>query len=127
MLAMEHLEGRQSVLAALHARKRRIECILLRHSIHQEQISDLLDLAAQVGVPVRYVDSRELDSLAHGTTHGGVMAVASAKPRLNGDQLIELVQNLKEPAMLLLLEGVDDARNLGFTLGSPKLWAAMQF
>ncbi|MBC8109005.1 MAG: RNA methyltransferase [Anaerolineae bacterium] len=115
---MEHLEGRQSVLAALRARKRKFQSILIRHGVHAEQVQDIVESAEQSAVPIRYVDSKELDSLAHGSTHGGVMAIATAKPRLDGDALIQLVSELKEPALLLLLEGVDDARNFGFTLRS---------
>jgi len=115
---MEHLEGRQSVLAALRARKRRFEVVLLRHGLHAETTQDVIDLAGLLGVPIRHVDGRELDSLAHGNSHGGVLAVCSAKPRTSADQLLELLDSLSEPPLLLLLEGVDDARNLGFTLRS---------
>ena len=115
---MEQLEGRQSVLAALRARKRKFQSILLRHGIHAEPVQEILDLAEQSAVPIRYVDAKELDSLAHGATHGGVMAIATAKPRLNADGLVDLVADLSKPALLLLLEGVDDARNLGFTIRS---------
>ncbi|CAN5627234.1 23S rRNA (guanosine(2251)-2'-O)-methyltransferase RlmB [soil metagenome] len=114
--AVEHLEGRQSVLAALRARKRRFQSILIRHGIHADQVQDIVDLAEQLAVPLRYVDAKELDSLAHGGSHGGVMAIAAAKPRLDGAALFDLVGNLPAPALLLLLEGVDDARNLGFTI-----------
>ena len=115
---MEHLEGRQSVLAALRARKRRFEVVLLRHGLHAETTQDVIDLAGSLGVPIRHVDGRELDSLAHGNSHGGVLAVCSAKPRTSADQLLQLLDTLSEPPLLLLLEGVDDARNLGFTLRS---------
>src|SRR5215204_6360380 len=104
---MEHLEGRQSVLAALKARQRRFNVILLRHGIHtDEPLQEMLALAEQLAVPIRYVDRRELDDFAHGSTHGGVLAVVSPKPRLNSDQLLELVAKLPEPALLLLLEGI---------------------
>jgi 23S rRNA (guanosine2251-2'-O)-methyltransferase len=115
---MEHLEGRQSVLAALRAYQRRFQVILISHGAHEEKLRDVLDAAAERGVPVRRVDPKELDALAHGATHGGVVAVVSPKPRLTGDQLLDLVDSLGEPPLLLLLEGVDDARNLGFTIRS---------
>jgi 23S rRNA (guanosine2251-2'-O)-methyltransferase len=113
---MEHLEGRQSVFAALHARQRKIDVILLKHGIHEDSVRDIVELAAAVSVPVRYVEPAQLDAMAHGASHGGVIAVCSAKPRMSVDQLIALVDGLKEAPLLLLLEGVDDARNLGFTL-----------
>src|SRR5204863_3641477 len=56
--------------------------------------------------------------MAHGQTHGGMVALAGAKPRMNVDQLLDLIDTLKVPPLLLLLEGVEDARNLGFTLRS---------
>src|SRR5438309_1924082 len=113
---MEHLEGRQSVLAALRARQRRFQVILLRHDAHAEKVQDVIDLAGQLAVPIRRVAAQELDAVAHGATHGGVLAIASEKPRTTPDQLMHLLDSLTEPPLLLLLEGVDDARNLGFTL-----------
>jgi 23S rRNA (guanosine2251-2'-O)-methyltransferase len=89
---------------------------LVRHGIHQEKIQDILDLAAERNVPVRVVDSGQLNDLAHGASHGGVLAVCSSKPRTTPEELYERLRQLDRPAMLLLLEGVDDARNLGFTL-----------
>jgi 23S rRNA (guanosine2251-2'-O)-methyltransferase len=115
---MEVLEGRQSVSAALRARQRKFNVILIRHGTHEESVQEILQLAAELNVPVRYADARELDSLAHGSTHGGVLAVGSAKPRTSVDELITLLDRLREPPLLLLLEGIDDARNLGFVIRS---------
>jgi 23S rRNA (guanosine2251-2'-O)-methyltransferase len=113
---MPTLEGRQSVLAALQARQRRFEVILIAHGSHREKIEDLLNLAGELNVPIKQVERRELDSLAHGATHGGVLAIVSAKPRTSPAKMLEMIDNLTAPPLLLLLEGVDDARNLGFTL-----------
>jgi 23S rRNA (guanosine2251-2'-O)-methyltransferase len=115
---MEHVEGRQSVLAALRAYQRRFQVVLVSHSTHTEKVQDVLAAAAERGVPVRLVDPRELDDMAHGSSHGGVLAVCSAKPRTRPEQLMEKLASLREPPLLLLLEGVDDSRNLGFTLRS---------
>lgn len=115
---MEHLEGRQSVLAALRAGKRKFQAVLVSRGAHLEKLQDVLELAAERGVPVRHADPRELDALAHGATHGGVIGVCTPKPRTTSDELNELLDRLTEPPLLLLLEGVEDARNLGFTLRS---------
>ena len=115
---MSHLEGRQSILAALEARQRKFQLILVSHGAHEEKLQELLDRAAEHGVPVRRVERRELDAMAHGSTHGGVVAVVSPKPRETPQRLLEILDKLDEPGLLLLLEGVEDARNLGFTLRS---------
>ncbi len=114
---MEHVEGRQSVHAALQARQRRIQVILIRHDTHEEKIGELVAEAETQNVPIKRVDRAELDTMAHGASHGGVIAICSEKPRLNASQLVDLVSTIRAP-LLLLLEGVDDARNLGFTLRS---------
>jgi 23S rRNA (guanosine2251-2'-O)-methyltransferase len=115
---METLEGRQSVMAALTARQRKVQVILVSASAHAEKLAELLELAEQRGVPVKRTPRVELDALAHGSTHGGVIAICTAKPRLEFEELEQKLDELKEPPLLLLLEGVDDGRNLGFTLRS---------
>src|SRR5438067_909585 len=121
---MEHLEGRQSVAAALRVRQRRFQAILVSRGAHADKVQEILDLAAAAGVPVRQVERGELDALAHGATHGGVVAVCSPKPRTSPEELMSLVAALPEPPLLLLLEGVEDARNLGFTLRSAEAMGA---
>ncbi len=116
---MEHLEGRESVLAALAARERRFQVILVRQGARRERLRDLLALAEERGVPVRFVDDGELRALAHGATHGGVLAVCGPKPRATPDRLDEIVEAARAAGrapLLLLIEGVEDARNLGFVL-----------
>ncbi len=103
-------------MAALRSRQRRIDVVLVAHGAHVEKLDEVLALSNELGVPVKTVDAKELTSLAHGASHGGILAVCSPKPRLSGTQIVRLVDDLKEPPFLLLLEGVDDARNLGFTL-----------
>jgi 23S rRNA (guanosine2251-2'-O)-methyltransferase len=115
---MEHLEGRQSVFAALKARQRKFQVILIRQGTHEEKIRELLDLAGEMNVPIRHVDSRELDAMVHGSSHGGVVAVCTPKPRATAPELLDFLSTISGPPLLLLLEGVDDARNLGFTLRS---------
>jgi 23S rRNA (guanosine2251-2'-O)-methyltransferase len=122
---MPHLEGRQSVLAALQARQRKINVILLRHGIHTAELTELLALAESNGVPIRYVDDRELSSMAHGATHGGVLAVATEKPRTTVERLIEMLHSTTTPPLLVLLEGVEDDRNLGFAIRTAEACGAM--
>jgi 23S rRNA (guanosine2251-2'-O)-methyltransferase len=113
---MHHLEGRLSVYAALQARQRKFDVILLKHGMHEESVREILTLASEMNVPTRYAPPAELDAMAHGSSHGGVIAICSGKPRTSLEQLHPLLDSLKEAPFLLLLEGVDDARNLGFTL-----------
>lgn len=113
---MIHLEGKQCVLAALEARRRRIQVVLVKHNLAADKCAEVLAAAEAANVPIKRVDGTELNTMAHGISHGGVMAIAMPKPRETPDQLLERVGMLAKPPLLLMLEGVDDARNLGFTI-----------
>jgi 23S rRNA (guanosine2251-2'-O)-methyltransferase len=110
---MEQLEGRQSILGALRARERRFEVLLLSHQAHTDKLEELLELAEKQKIPIKRVDGRELDAMAHGRSHGGVVAVCTPRPVMTCERLIE---TMGDSPLLLLLEGIDDARNLGFTI-----------
>lgn len=111
------LEGRQSVLAAIEARQRSIQSVLIRRDTPADRTADVIAAAEAAGIAVRLVERQELEGLTHGTSHGGVAAVVSPKPRMSAERLIETIATNRNP-LLLLLEGVDDARNLGFVLRS---------
>jgi len=116
MASFEVLEGRISVAAALLACQRRFQVILLRDGLHPDKAREIVELAEQRGVALRRAPRPELDALAHGSTHGGVLAICSAKPITPADELIDRIRRASRPALLLLLEGIDDARNLGFVI-----------
>jgi 23S rRNA (guanosine2251-2'-O)-methyltransferase len=113
---LEHLEGRTSILAALEARRRTVHEILLSHDAKQDKIEDVLAAAARAKITVRRVGQDEIEKLAHGKTHGGLIAACSPRPLDTADDLKKLLANLKEPPLLLVLDGVDDPRNLGLCL-----------
>lgn len=100
-----------------------MEVILLSHGAHDEKFGDMLAMADQLGVPVRRVDRKELDDLAHGSSHGGAIAICSPKPRFDLAQLRELLKPVDRP-LLLLIEGIEDARNLGFVLRTAEAMGA---
>ena len=111
-----HVEGSACVLAALEARQRRISVILLDRAAHPSRVSEIAGCAEERGIPVRLVERRELEQMTHGRSHGGVAAVCGPKPLMAPGALMESLHNGGAAPFLLLLEGVDDGRNLGYTL-----------
>ncbi|HYE97690.1 MAG TPA: RNA methyltransferase [Planctomycetota bacterium] len=106
---MDVLEGKISVLAALQARRRTFEAVYVRQGIREESLAELLSAAEALGVPVRRVREEALDAKAHARSHGGVLAVAQPLPPAAVPHPLDFA---------LLLDGVDDARNLGYCLRS---------
>jgi len=113
---MEQLEGKICVEAALRAHQRKIHLLILRSSLQPETSAPLIEMAEERHMPVKQISREELDAMAHGHSHGGVLALCAPRPRLSADQLLNHLQNCGFPLFLLLLEGVDDSQNLGFVL-----------
>ena len=110
---MEILEGRACVLAALRSRRRTFASVLVRQGTKDDSIREILDAAEELGVKVQRVRPEALEARAHGKTHGGILAIASPLPAASLPSLLDFA---------LLLDGVDDARNLGFTLRSAEVF-----
>jgi 23S rRNA (guanosine2251-2'-O)-methyltransferase len=106
---MELLEGRISVLAALQAGRRTFEEVLVKQGIKDDSIRSVLDAAAALGVVVKRVREEALDAKAHAKSHGGVMAVVAPLPPSVLPEKTDFI---------LFLDGIDDARNLGYALRS---------
>jgi 23S rRNA (guanosine2251-2'-O)-methyltransferase len=75
---------------------------------------DLLKLAEANGVRIVQIDSKRLDGMAGNARHQGVAARIDATRRVV--HLDDVLDTLDEPALLLVLDGVQDPHNLGACL-----------
>jgi 23S rRNA (guanosine2251-2'-O)-methyltransferase len=112
------LEGVIAVRAALHARSRVLHRILIRADKNDRAVAQLEQRAGAAGIPVERVPSEAIDSLASGTTHGGVVALAGPRRYVS---LEDLGADAASP-FLALLDGIEDPFNFGYALRS--LYAA---
>jgi 23S rRNA (guanosine2251-2'-O)-methyltransferase len=119
-----HLEGRTSIEAALAVGRRRIQVILVKAGAHEEKLGELFAAAERRKVAVKRVDAAELEGLTHGASHGGVVAICTPLPMPNEAELLALLDGRSGAPLLLLLEGIQDDRNLGFTLRSAEALGA---
>ncbi len=111
-----HLYGLLPVLEALRAGSRRIERITLAEGAHESRLHELLELARAAGVVVRRAPRAELQRMAAGANHQGVVAnVAAVAYRDAGELLDQLAARVGTltPPLAIVLDGVEDPRNLG--------------
>lgn len=80
------------------------------------RVRDLLRLAESNNVRVVPVDTKRLDGMAGNARHQGVAARVDAAQKVR--HLEDVLDTLTEPAMLLVLDGVQDPHNLGACLRS---------
>lgn len=107
------LEGNVSVKAAVLAGKRTIEKLLVDRDSHNKDTAWILHRAEERNIPVEKLSREEIDSLAQGRTHGGLLAVCG--PRAFQTEEDCLAGN---DTFIALLEGVEDPFNLGYIMRS---------
>ncbi len=102
--------GIHPVLEALGGESRRVSRILVAAGRRDRTIARILQAARQAGVPVRRAPRAALDRLACGASHQGVIAwigeAVYAEPEA-------VLARAAEPALVVVLDGVEDPRNLG--------------
>jgi 23S rRNA (guanosine2251-2'-O)-methyltransferase len=105
---MNRLLGIHAVREALVA-GRALDRIVIARGRRGERIEEIVELARRHGVPVRFEEISQLDRLAE-SRHQGVVALVAAQRTVG---LEDVLRGERAPALLVLLEGVVDPRNLG--------------
>lgn len=105
------LEGFISVEAALDSVTRPLKKILLRDGAAGPRVARLLNLARRRGVPVEVADAAEIDRIATGKSHGGILALAGQRRYLSPE--VVLGAHRDSPRFLVMLDGLEDPFNLG--------------
>ncbi|HET7199912.1 MAG TPA: 23S rRNA (guanosine(2251)-2'-O)-methyltransferase RlmB [Burkholderiales bacterium] len=106
--------GFHAVLARLRADAASVTEIYLDENRKDARARDLVLAAERAGVALMRVPAKRLDGFYGGARHQGVVAMALDKPAR--ESLEDLLDSLKEPPLLLVLDGVTDPHNLGACL-----------
>ncbi len=114
MSATRVIYGFHTVVSRLRQRAAGVHEIYVDSARKDARSQDLVKLAASHAVRVITVDAPRLDGMTSNARHQGVAARVEAAPQL-GD-VTELLENLNGPALLLVLDGVQDPHNLGACL-----------
>jgi 23S rRNA (guanosine2251-2'-O)-methyltransferase len=105
--------GINPVIEALAAGTRHFDRLLIVKGLRNRRLEGAIRRATHLGIPLRFEMRETLDRMAGGIPHQGVIAVVSEKPVLSLESLLD---SAREPALLVVLDGVEDPRNLGAIL-----------
>jgi 23S rRNA (guanosine2251-2'-O)-methyltransferase len=106
--------GFHAVLARLRADAQSVVELYLDENRKDARAKDLAAAAERAGVALMRVPAKRLDGFYGGGRHQGVVAMVFDKP--SRESLEDLLDSLKEPPLLLVLDGVTDPHNLGACL-----------
>ena len=108
--------GLLPVLEALRAGGRRIEKILIAEGAREHRIAEIIELARAAHVSFQKQPRESLAKLIEpGANHQGVVALTAAAEYRDSDELLEEIFTTEKP-LVLILDGVEDPRNLGAIL-----------
>lgn len=115
---LELLYGRNAVREALRAKRRRFRRLLIADGLEgDERIREAEQLADAANIKVSFGDRRALDDLTDGVNHQGIALEAGPYPyAADVAEMLALAASRNEPALLLLLDHLQDPQNLGTLL-----------
>ena len=115
----ELIHGLHAVTAALEYEPEQVRGLWVERQRRDRRIQALRDQATKQGIAVHLTDRVELDRLAGGARHQGVVARLAVRQRTLGEaDLPGLLAAAEGPLLLLVLDGVQDPHNLGACLRS---------
>lgn len=113
---MNRLLGIHAVKEALEA-GRALERVVVARGKGGDRVQEIVELARQRGVPVRFEERAQLDRLAGSSQHQGVVALGGAKRVATLEHLLAATAG-KASRLVVLLDGVEDPHNLGAVIRS---------
>lgn len=113
------LEGEISITAALEAQNRPIQRIVISMDKPRDDVRELEQLARKAGARIERLPREQIDALANGKTHGGLLAEVGERRFLQLQDLLEpttpgLSQGERESGtFIIMLDGIEDPFNFG--------------
>lgn len=113
---MAKIAGRNPVAEAIKA-GRPIDRILIQDGAGGAA-DRIRKLAQENGIPVETVPKRDIEKLADGENHQGIVAFASSHEYASVDDIFDAASASGEPPFIVVLDGIEDPHNLGAILRS---------
>lgn len=124
-MATEVLYGRNAVREALRARRRSLRRLVISSGVQETGvIAEIVKLAEAAKVPVERVERQVLDKQLRDANHQGVTLETGEYPYVELDACLTRAAERHEPALLLLLDHLQDPQNIGTLLRTAEVVGA---
>jgi 23S rRNA (guanosine2251-2'-O)-methyltransferase len=116
----EWIWGRNPVFEVLQAGRRSIYQLRLSQGVKIEgNLVKILQLVDQQGIPVERVSPDSLNSISR--NHQGLAMQVGPYPYVDLRQILERIEKSSEPALILVLDTLQDPQNLGTLIRTAEL------
>ena len=120
----EYIVGRNAVVEALQAQIPGTALYVAERIDGDERVREAVDLANGLSISVLEAPRIELDRLADGLTHQGVILQVPPYEYAHADDLLAAASDVGETALIVALDHVTDPRNLGAIVRSAAAFGA---
>ncbi len=104
------------ILEALRAETRKIEKIFVVEGANEKRLINILSLAKQNGISFQKIPRDNLSKFTgENVNHQGIIALVASAEYFDADKLIDRIVS-RENSLSVILDGVEDPRNLGAIL-----------
>jgi len=110
--------GINPVLELLRSSGRVADTIYVDKDKGGKIIGDIIKIARKAGVTLKMVPKLAVDKLADGVRHQGVVAMVTPKEYADEDEMLRAAFERSDKPLIVLLDGVEDPRNLGSIIRS---------
>ena len=107
------VEGRRSVIESLRSSRPIDRIMMAKRSQMGTQMVEIVKLAEKARIAVESVDRRILEQFSLTGHHQGVIALVSDTRYTEIDELLAIAAAAPEPALLIILDGIQDPHNFG--------------
>src|SRR5437879_923639 len=115
----EPIAGPHAILEAIRAgRNIRRLYVSQDRNVRTGPVNELIAEAQQRRIFVRYTDKMEIARLSPVENHQGVVAIVEGKAGVELDELLLHLDTLSEPALVLVVDSLQDPQNFGVLLRS---------
>jgi len=120
----EWVAGRNPVVEALRAGVPATALYVAERIDGDDRVRESLKLASAAAIPLMEASRTELDRLASGAPHQGLVLQVPPYDYAHPDDLLAAAAETESPVLLVALDGVTDPRNLGAVIRSAAAFGA---
>lgn len=117
-MSKTYIFGIHAIDSALRNDAGNLGTIWMEKRARNDRLKGLVQAIEEQGLRAVAAEQQQLDKLAGSGRHQGVVAEYHTLKNYDENDLYDLLDNLTEPAFLLVLDGVTDPHNLGACLRS---------
>ena len=113
-----HIFGFHSIESLLNTNSESILKVFIQSGRDDIRVRNLTTILNDQEISVLHIDKNKLDRLAKGELHQGIIAEVILPPLPGEDALITVIKKISGNPLVLILDSIQDPRNLGACLRS---------